>query len=741
GDIDVLSAEDYDNEIAWYENDGSQSFTPHSISTAASGATSVFAADVDGDGDLDVLSASRNDDKIAWYDNLGYDFGDAPSPYPTTLAEDGARHLDTGPTLGASRDAEADGTHSASADADDLIGVTPDDETGVTFGTIMVGALDATVTVNVQGGTGKLDAWIDFNGDGSFGGPGEHIFDSVDVMVGDNELTFDVPSWAVAGVTYARFRLSTAGDLAPSGAAADGEVEDYAVTIIDPAAASGVFGGENVVNNMADGASSVFAADIDGDGDMDMLSASSVDDTITWYENDGAQNFTPHTITTGADFAISVFAADVDGDGDVDVLSASSRDDTIAWYENDGAQNFTPHAISTADDVPASVFAADVDGDGDMDVLGAAFGSGIIWYENNGAQNFTPHVITNAYGAYSVFAADVDGDGDMDMLSASYFDDTIAWYENDGAENFTKHAITTTADGAVSAFAADVDGDGDTDVVGSSDFGTIAWYENDGAENFTTHAITTAINGATHVFVADVDGDGDLDVLSASDGVDTIAWHENLNFTLDVDGNGAAQPLTDGILIIRYLAGFTGTVLTSGAIGGGATRTDPTEIHDYLDASASVLDVDGDGAVQPLTDGILIIRYLAGFTDTVLTGGALGGTATRTDPAAIIAYLDALQPPASPPPLFAEQSPPEPAPLIAEDTPPSEPSAPVTVSPEPKVDLLAIVSALAATRDPSPAFINPHSGDPNGLATALDRLAGFNTDDPKRKNGFLVRIV
>jgi hypothetical protein len=74
--------------------------------------------------------------------------------------------------------------------------------------------------------------------------------------------------------------------------------------------------------------------DVDGDGDTDVLSASSFDDKVAWYENDGSENFTTHTITTAADRAYSVFAADVDGDGDTDVLSASYRDDKIAWYEN-----------------------------------------------------------------------------------------------------------------------------------------------------------------------------------------------------------------------------------------------------------------------------------------------------------------------------------------------------------------------------------------------------------------------
>jgi len=98
----------------------------------------------------------------------------------------------------------------------------------------------------------------------------------------------------------------------------------------------------------ADNAYSVYAVDVDGDGDMDVLSASYYDDKIAWYENDGNENFTPHAITTSADGAYSVYAVDVDGDGDMDVLSAAWHDDKIAWYENDGNENFTPHTITTS---------------------------------------------------------------------------------------------------------------------------------------------------------------------------------------------------------------------------------------------------------------------------------------------------------------------------------------------------------------------------------------------------------
>ncbi len=73
--------------------------------------------------------------------------------------------------------------------------------------------------------------------------------------------------------------------------------------------------------------------------------------------------FTPHTITTNAFGAHSVYAVDVDGDGDIDVLSASDGDNKIAWCENDGNENFTSHTITTSADGAYSVYAVDVDGE------------------------------------------------------------------------------------------------------------------------------------------------------------------------------------------------------------------------------------------------------------------------------------------------------------------------------------------------------------------------------------------
>ncbi len=146
--------------------------------------------------------------------------------------------------------------------------------------------------------------------------------------------------------------------------------------------------------------------------------------------------FTERVISTTADFARSVFATDLDGDGDIDVLSASWLDNKIAWYENDGCSppTFIERVISIAAVGASSVFATGLDGDGDPDVLSASsHDDKIAWYESDGGSppSFTERVIsTTADSALSVFATDVDGDGDTDVLSASWLDDKIAWYEN-----------------------------------------------------------------------------------------------------------------------------------------------------------------------------------------------------------------------------------------------------------------------------------------------------------------------
>jgi hypothetical protein len=153
------------------------------------------------------------------------DFGDAPPGFPVSTAQDGARHQLGGTLwLGAGVDDEPDGIPSAAANSDD--NADTDDEDGVTLASAYSLQDPGTVTVFASE-SGRLDAWVDFNRDGDWDDAGEQIADNAPVFAGAQELLFTPPGSAVAGAAAARFRISSAGDLAPTGAAADGEVEDH----------------------------------------------------------------------------------------------------------------------------------------------------------------------------------------------------------------------------------------------------------------------------------------------------------------------------------------------------------------------------------------------------------------------------------------------------------------------------------------------------------------------------------
>jgi uncharacterized protein (AIM24 family) len=111
---------------------------------------------------------------------------------------------------------------------------------------------------------------------------------------------------------------------------------------------------------------------------------------------------------------------------------------------------------------------------------------------------------------------------------------------------------------------------------------------------------------------------------------------------LDVDGNGTLDPLTDGLLVLRALFGLTDATLTTGAVGGMCTRCDATTISFYLSTIGPLLDVDGNGSTDPLTDGLLALRFLFGFSGATLTTGAIGGGCSRCDAPSIEAYLAGL---------------------------------------------------------------------------------------------------
>jgi hypothetical protein len=112
--------------------------------------------------------------------------------------------------------------------------------------------------------------------------------------------------------------------------------------------------------------------------------------------------------------------------------------------------------------------------------------------------------------------------------------------------------------------------------------------------------------------------------------------------TLDIDANGSSEALTDGLLVLRRFFGFSGPTLTNGVVGARCTRCDAAAIEPYIAELGLTLDIDGNTTIGALTDGLLLLRHLFGFTGPTLVTGVVGGGCTRCDAPSIEAFLAGL---------------------------------------------------------------------------------------------------
>lgn len=355
---------------------------------------------------------------------------------------------------------------------------------------------------------------------------------------------------------------------------------------------SAQFGEQQVISTEANGIRYVEPADLDGDGFLDVLSASSFDNKIAWYKNlDGTGNFGGQQVIGLLNQTIHLSTGDLDGDGDEDVVAVSFALDLVVWYENingsgvfssrqtisntlqgayysevvdvngdgfldvvasgsqfeeiywykneDGLGNFSSAIVVALDsNVGREFVMKDLDGDGDLDAaMVSAQSETLSWVENvDGLGAFgSPIPLNSTFLANThVLSEDLDGDGDYDLVTASPTMDEVAWYRNeDGQGNFSDKIIVN--EGASEAYRlalTDVDNDGDMDVIVTYLFISelILWYENtDGLGSFGPPIeITTSVEGISTVAVADLDNDGDMDLLSSSQVDDKVAWYENL---------------------------------------------------------------------------------------------------------------------------------------------------------------------------------------------------------------------
>jgi hypothetical protein len=176
--------------------------------------------------------------------------------------------------------------------------------------------------------------------------------------------------------------------------------------------------------------------DIDGDDDVDFCLVRTNDHYVDWWENDldGTGMFILHEIADGYTSPVHPWLADLDRDGDLDMVTSSSGLGTVDWWENEGGGNFgsSPHVI--APDYPnAQHFAVlDVDYDGDEDLITASAGDNALdWWQNvDEGDDFIQGRFQSDYaGACGCWADDVTGLGIPIALATAQVGDSVDWFQ------------------------------------------------------------------------------------------------------------------------------------------------------------------------------------------------------------------------------------------------------------------------------------------------------------------------
>ena len=223
----------------------------------------------------------------------------------------------------------------------------------------------------------------------------------------------------------------------------------------------------------------VAAADVNGDGKVDLISVNAYDGTLTVLTNNGHGGFGLNATLYVGTWPDSVTAADVNGDGKPDLICANSNDGTLTVLTNNGTGVFGFNATLTVGSSPACVIAADLRGSGKPDLISANGSAGTLTVLTNNGHGLFGFKATLNVGLSTnsspenVFAVDVNGDGKLDLVSANYGDNTLTVLTNDGSGGFALAVTLNVGDGSTpyAVTGADLNGDGKPDLI-SADPGT-----------------------------------------------------------------------------------------------------------------------------------------------------------------------------------------------------------------------------------------------------------------------------
>ena len=589
GDLDVAVGTIAGN-FRWYENlsGGATWEVPVEIDLASP--TSVALADVDGDGRLDAVSTSGFD-AVSWFRNDG-------TPQVSNWTGTSLGTLTSSPVSPALIDLDRDG------DLDAVVtGSTVDWRENT------AGDGSAWTERNIPAGGGTFVAPCDLDGDGDL---------DVVEATGANIVWYRNETIHSSPRFVDEFAISTFDDRPITFIAADvdGDADLDLVTGAGVGTTTLAWiknsGGDpstwvRTQIDTADNYRDIEAGDLDGDGDLDLVTSIRDDDIIRWYDNDApardASSWTGTDLPITADNVENIELVDLDRDGDLDVLFAAPSNTTnmnyeVGWLANNGdATVWTPISIDTDAQRPTGVAAGDLDGDGDIDVVsGSLEDTNLQWHENTDGTGTTwaDHPIDSLVSGHEIRVADMDADGDLDFVVAESSGGEFAVYLNDGTP-IDGGWVRVDPGGQASNTGDDIeivdmDGDGDLDVVQvAGNIAAVLWAENPGdALSWTKHFLDAKPVAVVDVVAADLDRDGDIDLLTAAAGNDRFSLHENRG--------GQLELVTTGI-------GFAGEV--DGTVSA-RLRIAATHLGKSGDSDAEISSLEflfDDGSGTPLTSG------------------------------------------------------------------------------------------------------------------------------------------
>ncbi len=531
-------------------------------------------------------------------DVVEIDFGDAPDTssgtsegnYNTLASDNGPSHMVVaGLRLGGYLDGEEGTLQNAKANADDVDSALPDDEDGLnspaTDLVLTVGTqptVNAVVT-NTTGTPATLYGWIDYNGDGVF----DNATERAEVTVADGAtsgvvtLTFPTVPSGFTGETYARFRLSTDDAAAdPTGAAADGEVEDYVATINlqwlgelseTVKITDGLNGGPDLARSCYSGLAVASLGDLDGDGVTDLAVGAygdtyrdtddglihvlfmNADGTVkSWQKISSGVGGGP-TLASGDHFGSALCAVgDLNGDGVIDLAVGAEYDDT---------------GVSQG---------------GSVYILFMATDGTVQSYQEitTGLNGGPPLVSGDAFGADVSALGDLDGDGVTELAVSAYSDDTA------GAGRGAVYVMFMNADGTAKSYQKITDGTGggptldDYSYFGRS-VGSLGDLNEDGVPDLAVGSDGENFAGAVHVLFMNSDG--------------TVKSSQTI--TRDEGGGPNISPYDYFGCSITSLGDLNGDGVTDLAVGAKGDDMDENITGPSIGA-AYVLLMNSDGTVE-----------------------------------------------------------------------------------------------------------------------------------------------